>query len=159
TDFLLVRKSYVISIRYLYLMASIPIRTADTIFDEIEKVYDDITEKAYERFLERHGTYSLDIDDWLAAEKQLLWKPPVELMDKRDVFVVRVGLSGIDPSSIDVLATAEDVLIQSREETCRPRIFRAVHFPVPVVPVQIHGTYVNQTLLLIAPKAVIPKQR
>jgi HSP20 family molecular chaperone IbpA len=125
---------------------------ADTIYDEIEKVYDGITKKAYERFMERRGSYSLDIEDWLEAEKQLLWKPDVRLIEKRDLFVVRVSLIGIDPSTIDVLATAQDVLIQSREGTCKPRIFRAVHFPSPVVPIQIHGTYVKQTLLLIAPK-------
>jgi HSP20 family molecular chaperone IbpA len=139
-------------------MATIPVRTAETIYDEIEKVYDDITKKAYERFLERRGTYSLDIEDWLEAEKQLLWKPDVRLTEKRDVFVIRVGLIGIDPSTIDVLATAEDVLIQSREGTCKPRIFKAVHFPSPVVPLQIHGTYVKQTLLLIAPKVSSPRR-
>jgi HSP20 family molecular chaperone IbpA len=76
----------------------------------------------------------------------------VRLIEKQDVFVVRASLIGIDPESIDVLATAQDVLIQSREATCRPRVFKAVHFPSPVVPIQIHGTYVKQTLILIAPK-------
>src|SRR5262245_45661739 len=113
-------------------MPTIRIRTSTTIFDEIEKVYDDITKKAYERFLERHGAYSLDIDDWLIAEKQLLWKPAVQMIEKPDLYVLRVTLEGIDPANIDILATSDDVLIQSREATCQPRIFKAVHFPVPV---------------------------
>jgi hypothetical protein len=56
-------------------MAAIPIRTGSTILDEIEKVYDDITRRAYDRFLERRGSYTWILDDWLTAEKQLLWKP------------------------------------------------------------------------------------
>ena len=140
-------------------MANIPIRTGDTIFDEIEKVYYDITKKAYEKFLERHGNYSLDIEDWLDAERQLLCKPAVQLIEKPDLFVIRVALDTIDPSSIDVLATADDVLIQSREDIQQPRIFKAVHFPVPVVPLQIHGTYVQRTLILIAPKIAVRKKR
>ena len=133
-------------------MSLIPIRIGITILDEIEKVYDDITKRAYERFLERGGAYTLDIEDWLEAERQLLSKPEIELIEKPDLFVVRVLLDLPDPASVDVLATAEDVLIQSNGKHSGPRIFRAVHFPKPVDPLQLHGTYVENKLTLIAPR-------
>jgi len=133
-------------------MSTIPIRIGSTILDEIEKVYDDITNRAYERFLERRGTYTLDIEDWLEAERQLLWKPEIEMIEKPDLFVVRVVLDLPDPASVDVLATAKDVLIQSNGKHSGPRIFRAVHFPMPVDPLQLQGTYVHNKLTLIAPK-------
>jgi len=138
-------------------MAAIPIRTGSTILDEIEKVYDDITRRAYDRFLERRGSYTLDIDDWLTAEKQLLWKPDVQLLDKPVVFVVRVSLDLIDPATVDVLATADDVLIQSNDSSQNPRVFRTVHFPEPINPLQIHATYIRGKLILIAPKVLVRK--
>jgi HSP20 family molecular chaperone IbpA len=109
--------------------------------------------------LARKGSYSLDIEDWLEAEKEILCKPAVTLIEKPDVFVIRAALGGIDPSSIDVLATSEDVLIQSKDDNVEPRIFRAVHLPANIAPLQMHGTYVRRTLVLIAPKLLIPTRR
>ena len=133
-------------------MAAIPIRVGSTIRDEIEKVYDDITRRAYERFLERGGSYTLDIEDWLSAERTLLRKPDAQVVEKQELFVVRVALNLIDPATVDVLATADDVLIQSIESSELPRVFRAVHFPMPIDPRQLHGTYAKGMLILIAPK-------
>ena len=138
-------------------MATISVRTGNSIHDEIERVYDDITRRAYERFLERGGSYTLDIEDWLEAERQLLWKPAVQLNDRRDMFVVRITLDLVDPWSVDVLATDDDVLIQSNENSGYPRVFRTVHFPSPINRFRLHGTYINGTLVLIAPKIAIRK--
>jgi hypothetical protein len=120
--------------------------------DEIKRVYDDITRKAYEGLHERPDVCTLDIEDWLAAEKQLLWKPAIQVIERRDLFVVRVALNLIDPARVDVLATREDVLIQAASNPPHPRVFRAVHFPLPINPLQLHGTYVKGHLVLIAPK-------
>lgn len=147
------RKGSVTLPGYSYNMAEIPIRTGKGILDEIEKVYDDITRRAYDYFLERRGSYTLDIEDWLAAEKQLLWKPAVELIQKDDVFVVRLDLNGANPATIDVLATADDLLIQSAADSAGRRLFRTVHFPAPVNPQQVHAANVGDALVVIAQRA------
>jgi HSP20 family molecular chaperone IbpA len=136
-------------------MTTVSIRTASTILDEIEKVYDDITRKAYERFLERRDTYTLDIEDWLAAEKQVLWKPDVQITEKQGLFIVRVALGPVDPATVDVLVTSDDVLVQTNDSSRPPRVFRAIHFPSPINPLQLYGTYLKGTLMLIAPKIAI----
>ena len=133
-------------------MRTLPIRIGTTILDEIEKVYEDITQSVYEKYLECRGAYTLDIEDWLAAEKQLVSKPEVQVIEKEYVFAVKVALNLVDPSTVDILATSEDVLIQSNPDSHQPRLFRAVHFPLPINPFQLHGTYVEGHLLLIAPK-------
>jgi len=33
---------------------------------------DDVARRAYERFVERGGTHGADVDDWLAAEHELV---------------------------------------------------------------------------------------
>jgi hypothetical protein len=133
-------------------MRSIPVRIGTTILEEIEKVYDDITQKASELFLERLNAGPLDIDDWLTVEKQVLWKPDVEIRERPNVFIVRTTLNPADAASVDILVTTSDVLIQSRVDSRQPRIFRAVHFGLPINPFQLHATYVDGTLILIAPK-------
>jgi HSP20 family molecular chaperone IbpA len=135
-------------------MPEVSIRVRTTILDEIEKVYEDVTRRAYEQS-EVHA-YSVDIEDWLAAEKQIVWKPDVQVIEKQDVFVIRVALDGFDPSTIEVLATTDDVLVHSVVDS-RPRVFRAVHLPAPVNPIQLHGTYIKGRMILIAPK--IPLRR
>jgi HSP20 family molecular chaperone IbpA len=136
-------------------MARVPIRIGTTILDDIEKAYDDITKRAYEIFLERRGAYTLDFEDWLTAENQLLWKPDFRVVEKRGLFVVRVDLKVVDPATVDILVTTEDVLVQSGENPHHPRVFRAVHFPAPINPFQLHATYVKGTLILIAPKIAV----
>src|SRR5690242_19583375 len=55
--------------------AVVSIRQADSIADEIEAAYDEITRRAYELFLSRPNGSATDIEDWLEAERQVLIKP------------------------------------------------------------------------------------
>jgi HSP20 family molecular chaperone IbpA len=114
-----------------------------------------VTKKAYELFLSRNGAYALDVEDWLAAEKQLLVKPVVELKDRRDLFVVRLALAGVDPDELNILATPDDVLVFSRGEAGKPRVFRVIRFPQAVNPLRLHATHLEWTLVLIAPKMAV----
>ena len=146
------RKNGVTLGRYGYAMQAIPIRIGSTILDEIENVYDDITKRAYEIFHDRCGSGALDLEDWLEAEKQLLWKPEVELIEKRGFFVLKIALRIIDPVAMSVLVTRDDLVVQSGENCHYPRLFRAVHFPQPIDPVKVQATYVRGRLVLIAAK-------
>ena len=136
-------------------MATLPIRIATTIVDEIENVYDDITKRAYELFLHPHGICTLDIEEWLAAERQLLWKPEVRLTEKRELFIVRMALTGIDPATVNILVTTDDLVVQSTANSRYPRIFRAVHFPQPINPARVHALCVKEKLVFIAMKIAV----
>ena len=57
--------------------ASFKLRTAETILGEVEEIYDFVTRRACEIFLDRSGISTLSIEDWLTAEKEVLWKPEV----------------------------------------------------------------------------------
>jgi len=46
--------------------SAVSIRFADSIADEIETTYDEITKRAYELFLQRSCGAAIDIEDWLA---------------------------------------------------------------------------------------------
>jgi Protein of unknown function (DUF2934) len=136
-------------------MTAIPIQTGTTILDEIESVYDDITKRAYEKFLDRGGTCTVDIEDWLAAERELLLKPDVRLLEKHGYFIVRVGPFEADPPDVSILATRDDLVVQSLAKYPHPRIFRIVHFPQPIDLGRIRSSCVRGKLLVIAFKASV----
>jgi hypothetical protein len=135
-------------------MPTIPIRLGNSIREEIETVYDDITKRAYEIFLGRGGACALDLEDWVAAESQLLSKPETDLTDMGRLFLIRIQLQTIDPSTLAVLATPDGVVMESSERRY-PRVFRAIRFPQTVIAARVRAVFSNGKLFLIAPKSAV----
>jgi hypothetical protein len=133
-------------------MVNIPIRIGTSIRQEIEAVYDELTHKAYEMALDRYGADTLDVEDWLAAENQLLRKPEIEMTDMGTLFLVRIGLSNIDPSTVNVVATPDNLVLQSIENAPYPRVFRAIQFQFPINPARVRAVVSNGRFFLVAPK-------
>lgn len=129
-------------------MTTIPIRIGTSILDEIENVYDDITKRAYEIFLHRRGECALDVEDWLAAERELLCKPEAQIISRRDHFIVTFNLE----RTVSVLVTPDDLVVQSVDERY-PRAFRTVHLPQPIDPSRLRASFVKGKLVVIALKA------
>ena len=133
-------------------MTTIPIRVVQTILDEIESVYDDVTKRAYEKFLSRRGTCTLDIEEWLEAERELLLKPPVQLIEKDGQFIVRLELAKVDPNDLKILLTPDDAIVQSLGRYPNRRIFRTIHFPWPVDTSQVRAWLFRGRLILVVLK-------
>src|SRR5262249_39066199 len=109
--------------------AIVPVRTVDTILDEIEEVYDRITKRAYEIFLERGGTCSLNLEDWLMAERELLWKPDVHVEDKNQRIVVTVRFGAIRPPNVQLVVSPQAMVVQADASPTARKVFRTVEFP------------------------------
>ena len=84
---------------------TLPIRKSKSIFDEIDKIQDRIMRRAYEIFSGNGGIFGKDIEDWLQAERELVWKPAIELEEKENEFMLQVAAPGIDPKDIDIEVT------------------------------------------------------
>src|SRR5687768_13262215 len=133
-------------------MRTIPICTVQTILDEIESVYDDVTKRAYEKFLSRRGTSSIDIEEWLEAEQELLLKPAAQIIEKVNHFVVRVELKGVDPKNLKVLLTPDDAIVESVAAYPHRRIFKTIHFSHPVNTGQVRACWVRERLIVLVLK-------
>jgi len=134
-------------------MLAIPIKVTTSILDEVENVYDDVTRKAYENFLSRGGTGVLDIDDWLQAEKEILMKPEARLIEKRRHFAVRLHLPNMDPANVRILATRDDLVVQSLARHAGARVFKTVHFPKAIDLRRMRSNWVGDKLIVLALKA------
>ena len=142
----------------------IRVRKAETIFDELNQLHHEISQRAYDLF--RNGGMRLSgaLEDWLNAERELVWKPAVELRRKDNQFEVLAAMAGVEPKDLDVRVTPEDVLISANIEhehaaeegavrVCEfsgGKLFRAIHFPEKIDPNSVKAEYRNGLLRLTA---------
>ena len=108
---------------------AISVRFADSITEEIEAAYDEITRRAYELFLSRSGGAAIDIEDWLKAEREALVKPPVRLSRVGDRVEASIDLRGMASVSVEIVVAGEMLLVHSLPGSPSPRIFRTLNLP------------------------------
>jgi HSP20 family molecular chaperone IbpA len=90
-------------------------RTESTsIARELNRLNEAISRRASELYEENHLPSVLD--NWIAAEKELVQRPTVELHEEAHNVEVLVGLNDVDSDDIEVHVSAQDVLIRARRQ-------------------------------------------
>src|SRR5262245_27421987 len=143
---------------------SVAICKISSILDEMYQMQDRIMRRAYDIF-ERNGrVFGRDLDHWLQAERELLWKPALELRETEGEFVLEVAVSGVDPKDIDIEVTPEDIVlkagIQHEHEEKKGtvhicefqsgRMFRSIHLPKRINPDKVKAEIKDGLLKLKA---------
>lgn len=126
----------------------------ESVVDELEAMRRRIAQRAFEIFNGRGASFGPALDDWLSAEREAIWKPPVEVCEKDDEFLVEVALAGIDAKHLDVQVTPEELLLRAEIahqhrpgetiHTCefRPgQMFRVIRFPRRIDPDKVRADY------------------
>ena len=145
----------------------VPIRKSKSVFDEIDRMHDRIMRRAYDIFTSNGGLFGKDTEDWMQAERELVWRPAVELTEKDDTFYLEVAAPGVDPKELDVEVTPDDILIRAdvhhehKEkkgdvhicEFAHGNLFRSIHLPKKIDPDKVKAEFKNGLLSLIAPVA------
>lgn len=148
-------------------MAKVSITQKDSILDQLEHIRHRIAQRAYDLFLQRNGVSDDAVADWLTAEREILWRPQVELREEDGVFTVLAALAGVEPKDVSVDVTDRDAVIKAeaartssktqrrvhQSEFAAGRLFRSVHFPRPVDPGKARAEYRNGLLTLTVPCA------
>jgi HSP20 family protein len=146
---------------------AIPVKKSESIFDEMEKMRDRIMRRAYEIFSGNGEGFGKDVDDWLQAEQELVWKPAVELTEVDNVFRLELAAPGVDPKDVDIEVTPDDILIRAEVhhkhedkkgevhicEFARGSLFRSIRLPKKIDPEKVKAEFKNGILLLKAPVA------
>jgi HSP20 family molecular chaperone IbpA len=97
-------------------MKALRIKKKDSILDELEKVRDRITKRAYEIF-ERCGREpGHDLDHWLQAERELVWTPPMEVESNDREIKVKISTPGIDAKKLDVEVAPQGLVVEAESE-------------------------------------------
>ncbi len=154
------------------------------IFSEVEKVFEQIRDRAYELFASRNFGLGFDLDDWLKAEKEAGW-PAAELVEDDDVFELKVALAGFDAEDISVTANPKELIIKASRETeaktaeksadeapakdegttvhftefHKSDVFRHVGLPADIDVDKVKAKFLNGMLEIQAPKAAAAEQK
>jgi HSP20 family protein len=142
---------------------NLQIRKTASVLDTIREVEERIRQRAHELFL-RDGLFGKDLDNWLLAEKELTWRPAIELSEKDNEFLVKVSVPGVDPKAIDIEVTPEEIVVKAstkeeREErkgdvhTSEIRtgdVFRAIRLPKRIDPEKVKAEAKNGMVTLTA---------
>jgi HSP20 family protein len=146
--------------------ANVALTRTATIVDALEQVRHRVSERAYELFRTSGGSSSAE-ENWLTAERELLWQPAVEVCQKNGRFEVRAAIASVDPKDLAITVTSEDLLITGHDahehraeqgtvhlcEFSRGRLFRSIHFPQPIDSKKTVAEYQNGLLMVTAPIA------
>ena len=132
----------------------VAIRKISSILDEMTEMQDRIMRRAYDM---NGRSFGRDLDHWLQAERELLWKPTLELRETDGEFVLEAAISGVDPKDIDIEVTPEDIVlkadIQHEHEEKKGtvhicefqsgRMFRSIHLPKRIKPDKVKAEIKN----------------
>ena len=141
----------------------IQVKKPNSIFQELTELHETISKRAYELFQDG-GLFGGPLADWFRAERELVWRPAIELRQKDGRFELEVAVAGVDPKHLDVQVTPEDVLITAAEEhrhgekkgtvhVCEfaaGRLFRSIHLPERIDPDSAKAELRNGLLRLTA---------
>jgi HSP20 family molecular chaperone IbpA len=142
-------------------------RTVDNVLDDIERVQQRIADRAQQIFRERRGAVGDAVRDWLNAERETIWRPPLEVVRTTGAFVIEAAVAGVDPRQIDLKVTAGELVLSAdvhhsdREqegdvllcEFADGPLFRSYRFPEPIDPGGVSAEYHNGLLRIVAPLA------
>ena len=148
-----------------------PETTPQTLLQKMEAIVDSIRERAFSLFQSRNGGNGSDLEDWLQAERDVVWSPASELVDGEKEFTARVAVPGFDAKDIHVSALPDSLIVQADSSSTQERkkdnvcfsefsereLFRHLPLPSPVDVDKVTALLDKGVLQIIAPKAA-PKQ-
>lgn len=154
-------------------MGEVAVQKAESFWDQFRKVEERIMRRAYDIFQGNGSVFGQDLDDWLAAERELIWKPAIELSEKNNQFEVKVAVAGVDPKDLRVEVTSEELLVKAETRTEKKEekgevhtsefqsgyLFRSIRFPKKVDPGKVKAEVSNGLLSIVAPIAEEAKAR
>ena len=142
----------------------VQVKKPDSILEALTELHQTISKRAYELFLNPEGLLGGPMADWFRAERELVWRPRIELRENNGQLELRVAVAGIDPKQLDVQVTPDDILITAAEEhrheedkgtvhVCEfsgGRLFRSIHLPERVDPDSVKAEFRDGMLRLTA---------
>jgi|ERR1041385_314456 HSP20 family protein len=141
--------------------------TSVSFLQEVESIFDRIKQRAFELFEKRGGAVGNDMDDWLNAERQIVFAPPSELVEKEGSLEVRVAAPGFAADQLKVSVLPESIVVEGNAEEKQEQKEGKIHFcelsqrdllrrfilPGRIDPEQVYASLQNGILKIVARKA------
>jgi len=126
----------------------ITVKKTESVLEQIERMRDRIMDRAYHISRSNGSQPGGDVEHWLKAERELVWKPSIELFETKDAYEAKIALPGIDPGDFRIEVNRNALLVtgeishEHEEENgnvivCefeQGKLFREVIFPRQIDP-------------------------
>jgi HSP20 family molecular chaperone IbpA len=143
----------------------VAVHRVESVANEVDSMQRQIASRA-EELHDTHGGEGPPLDDWLAAERELIWRPAMEVQQHDGAYVVEAAIAGLESRQLNIRVAPTDVLISAEvhhhhqhtgdtllcEFSAGP-LFRSYHFVQPVDPARTKAEYKNGLLRITAPLA------
>jgi HSP20 family protein len=157
-----------LSIRYLF--PEDP--DALSLFESLNELQEAIRQKAFDLFAERGTTHGGDMEDWLRAERELVWVPQSETMEDDKQIRLRLIVPGLEAQDLQITAMPDNIIVQAegaskeaKEASTVPfrelrgrKLFRRFDFEEPIDPARTEASLAKGILEIVASKAAPAKQ-
>lgn len=142
--------------------------SADEFWSDVEKLMNQVRQRAYQLFECRSCADGHDVEDWLNAEMEILKPVPLEITEKDKVLHIRADVLGFKKEELKInlepgvftirgehqKETAKKDKNKSRsEQRTIQQLFQRVTLPASVVPDKATATLKGGVLEVFAPKA------
>lgn len=138
-----------------------------TLLERLESITDSIRKRAFHLFHSRGGANGSDLEDWLHAERDVVWSPASELVENEKDLRARIALPGFDVKDVQVSVTPDSLVIEagathSHEdksanvrfcEFSEKQLFRRISLPAAIDVDKVKASLDKGILEVIAPKA------
>ena len=146
--------------------------TITAIDHNVQEIYNQVAQRAYELFQQRGYAHGHHHADWLRAEMELFQPAPVQIDEEDDKFVLRAEVPGFRPGQIDVRVEPTRVLIRGNaeenekqkargqtiySEVRSTQLFRVLNLPMEVNAEKAHASLADGILQVVLPKAMSKK--
>jgi len=113
---------------------AVSIHYTDNLTEKVEAVYDRITKRAYERWLNRRAAGESIVAFWSAAERELIFVPATEIREWGHGVTVRITCTQVDPAKIRLFLSSKELLALAplNEGQSDRWLFRYVGFQKPI---------------------------
>ena len=148
-----------------------PETSSQTLLEKMESVADSIRQRAFSLFEHRSGNGGSELDDWLQAERDVIFTPTSELADNEKEFVATIALPGFDAKDIHISAVPDALIVQAASshthrgkndgvrfsEFSDKQVYRRLDWPEAVDVDKVTAAIDKGILEITAPKAAAGK--
>jgi HSP20 family molecular chaperone IbpA len=146
------------------------VKRVGSLFDELTEIERQLSRGAFQLFENRRWMVGHDLDDWLEAERELLWRPCAELTETDDALRACVALAGLTAKDVEVLAEPNRLTVRANTkhehrkeegklqfcEFHKGSLYRSIALPSVVVPEKAKVEMKDGMLTVTLPKAKEP---
>ena len=146
-------------------------RAEVSVFQAFEQMMNETRRRAFEFYERRGGAPGGDLDDWLRAERELLWASTAELVEDEKQFRVHLAVPGVEPSHLRITALPQAIVVRAesshqhdkkegRLHFCEfngRRLLRRFNFQTPIDVERVSATLDKGVLEITATKVEKPE--